>query len=96
MRIQLDPSVYSDLVEIMEYYDVEAGAGLAEDFYAEFRRLAKEASSRPFSFAKYGELRRADLKRFPYHFLFQIVDESYLRILIVRHNRRHPDFGLDR
>ncbi len=96
MRVQLDPEVYSDLLEIMEYYDEEAGAEMATKFYVEFRHYAKAAGERPYSFPLYGKLRRVNLDKFPHHFLFQIVDEKEVRILIVRHNRRHPDFGLDR
>lgn len=96
MKVRLDYKVYSDLLEIMEYYDEEAGAGLAAEFYAEFRQYAKAAGERPYSFLHLGEMRRVNLPKFPYHFLFQIVDDKTLRILIVKHNRRHPDFGLDR
>ena len=38
---------------------------------------------------------RADLRRFPYHFLFRIVDDS-VRILVVRHHRRHPSLAMTR
>jgi plasmid stabilization system protein ParE len=96
MRIELDSSVYSDLLEIMEYYDGEAGAEVAAEFYAEFRRCLKAAAERPFSFPTIGELRRVNLDKFPYHFLFKLVSETTVRILIVKHSRRHPDFGLDR
>jgi hypothetical protein len=38
---------------------------------------------------------RVNLRRFPYHFLFRIVGDS-VRILVVRHDRRHPSFGIRR
>ena len=96
MKVELDSKVYTDLLEIMEYYDGEGGAGLAADFYAQFRAYAKMAGERPYSFPSFGELRRVNLPKFPHHFLFQILDDETLRILIVRHDRRHPAFGLDR
>ena len=40
-----------------------------------------------------GDLRRANLKRFPYHFLYRVAGDC-VRVLVVRHNRRHPDYGL--
>jgi plasmid stabilization system protein ParE len=41
------------------------------------------------------DLRRANLKRFPYHFLYRVVGDC-VRILVVRHHRRDTDYGLDR
>ena len=96
MKVELDSKVYTDLLEIMEYYDFEAGTGVAADFYAEFRLYARAAGERPNSFSRSGELRRVNLRKFPHHFLFQIVDDKTLRVLLVKHNRRHPAYGLDR
>ncbi|MBK8467114.1 MAG: hypothetical protein IPL32_14935 [Chloracidobacterium sp.] len=96
MKVELDSKVYTDLLEIMEYYDGEGGPELAADFYAQFRLYAKAAGERPYSFPKAGGLRRVNLPKFSHHFLFQIVDDEIVRILIVKHDRRHPALGLDR
>ena len=95
MKIQIAPSVYSDLLEIMRYYDREAGSDISAEFYSEFRRQARNAADRPHSFPQSGRFRRANLNSFPHHFLFEIFEENTVRILIVRHNRRHADFGLN-
>lgn len=42
-----------------------------------------------------GELRRANLRRFPYHFLFRIHGDT-VRILVLRHHHRAPDYGTAR
>ena len=42
-----------------------------------------------------GDLRRAILGRFPYHFLYRIHDDT-LRILVVRHHHRDPAHGVKR
>lgn len=68
MKVELDSKVYTDLLEIMEYYDREGGAGVAADFYAQFRDYAKMAGERPYSFPSYGELRRVNLQKFPHYF----------------------------
>ena len=96
MRIELTPTVYSDLLEIMQYYDREAGREIAAEFYAEFRQQVEAAGERPYSFPESGRFRRVNLRTFPHHFLFELVEGRTVRILIVKHNRRHPDFGLDR
>lgn len=35
------------------------------------------------------DIRRVNLQRFPYHFLFRIVGDV-VRILVVRHHNRYP------
>jgi plasmid stabilization system protein ParE len=39
--------------------------------------------------------RRLNLRRFPYHVLYEAKDET-IRVMIIRHNKRHPQFGMDR
>lgn len=56
----------------MEYYERVATRELADDFYREFRLFVEEAAVRPESFAiRERDIRRANLRRFPYHFLFR-------------------------
>ncbi len=96
MRLVLHPRVHSDVHAITEYYERVASAELADDFYGELRHLMLEAAARPESFSiRERDLRRANLPRFPYHFLFRIVGDS-VRILVVRHHRRRPSLGLRR
>jgi toxin ParE1/3/4 len=96
MRVVLHPKITSDVGVIMDYYENVAGRELAEDFYAELRRFIAEAAERPESFSvRERDLRRVNLSRFPYHFLFRIVGDV-VRILVVRHDRRHPSFGVRR
>lgn len=97
MRFQLNSAVYTDLREIMEHYDVTAGSGVASNFYHEFRRYADQAALRPKSFPTYSdEIRRVNFRRFPYHFLFRQIDKNAIRILVVRHDHRHPSYGMER
>ena len=96
MRLLLHPKVHSDVDAMMDYYERVASQELADDFYAELRQLISYAAEQPNSFSiRQRELRRVNLHRFPYHFLFRIVG-STVRILVVRHHRRHPSFGISR
>jgi plasmid stabilization system protein ParE len=96
MRLILHRKVRSDVDAIMEYYERVASRELADDFYAELRRFMLEAAERPESFSiRERDLRRVNLHRFPYHFLFRIVGDT-VRVLVVRHHRRHPALGIDR
>jgi toxin ParE1/3/4 len=96
MRLVLHPKVYSDIDQIMTYYEEVAPADLANEFYAELRRFMIEATARPESFSmRERDIRRVNLQRFPYHFLFRIVGDT-VRILVVRHHSRHPSLGTRR
>ena len=96
MRLVLHPKVYSDIDRIMAYYEEVATPELANEFYAELRRFMREAVVRPESFAICErDIRRANLYRFPYHFLFRIAGDA-VRILVIRHHSRHPSLGTGR
>jgi plasmid stabilization system protein ParE len=47
-------------------------------------------------FAEVNGIRRALLRRFPYSVLYRILDDGTVRILAIRHHKRHPDFGFER
>ena len=96
MRLILHQKVYSDIDKIMEYYERTATPELADEFYAELRHFMAEALQKPESFSiRDRDIRRVNLQRFPYHFLFRIVGDI-VRILVVRHHRRHPSLGVRR
>lgn len=96
MRLDVHPRVYSDIDRIMERYERVATRQLADEFYAEVRRLMVAAARNPKRFAvRERDIRRANLTRFPFHILFRIVGET-VRILVVRHHRRHPSYGMSR
>jgi toxin ParE1/3/4 len=55
-----------------------------------------DAAERPESFSvRQNDLRRVNLHRFPYHFLFRLINDE-VRILVVRHHKRHPSLGTRR
>jgi plasmid stabilization system protein ParE len=93
MRLVLHPQVYSDVDGIMERYERVASRKLADEFYAELRRFMAAAAKHPKRYSvRERDIRRVNLERFPFHFLFRIVGET-VRVLVVRHHRRHPSFG---
>ena len=96
MRLAFHPLIASDISRIMEYYEDLAGQQLADEFYAELRAFFQKAADAPEAFSvREQDLRRVNLERFPYHFLFRMVGER-VRILVVRHHKRRPSLGLDR
>ena len=85
----------TDLNGILAKYDA-VSTQLADDFFAEFKIGIEKACAHPrfFHFDSSG-LRRCNLERFPYHFLYDIRSNC-LRIWVVRHDHRNPRFGLRR
>ena len=88
--------IQKDIRSALVFYDEEGGPKLGDRFFAEAEQASLEVIRNPevFHFIASG-LRRAPLRSFPYHFVFEIVG-SEIRFLVLRHDKRHPDFGLQR
>ena len=96
MRLEFHSQVASDVSRIMDYYEDVAGRQLADEFYSELRSFFQKAADSPEVYDIHSrDLRRVNLERFPYHFLFRIVGDR-VRILVVRHHRRRSSLGLYR
>jgi plasmid stabilization system protein ParE len=96
MTLIYHPRVSHDVAQALRYYDEAGGPALGDAFFEELTQRVEQARAQPLRFHPVsGELRRANLERFPYHFLFRLRDDT-IRVLVVRHNRRHPTFGLHR
>jgi len=97
MKLELNSLVHTDLLDVVDYYFNSDKASLATEFYSEFRRCIDQVIIRPDSYPVYTKnFRRVNLKRFPYHFLYRIVDRKIVRIIVVRHDHRDPRFGINR
>ena len=96
MQLILHHEVYSDIDKIMDYYEQADIPELADELYEELRHFMAEAAESPETFSiRERDIRRVNLQRFPYHFLFRIVGDV-VRILVVRHHSRHPSLGIRR
>ena len=96
MKLILHPLVHFDVFEAMSFYERDGGTILAADFFLEFSLVRDSIVDRPLSFMRFNsELRKARFDRFPFHVLFS-VESDHVFILVVRHDARHQDFGLDR
>lgn len=95
MKVVYHPGVQKDVSAILRYYDT-ISPRLGDEFWAELMEFIETAATHP----KRGrslddELRRVNLKRFPYHFLFRILPDK-IRVTVVRHHKQHPARGLKR
>ncbi len=97
MRIRYNALARVELADILKYYEAEAGLETAVDFFTEFEKVKQRIAANPRSFAEIKEgIRRCLFNRFPYQVNYEIIDALTLKILVIKHQRRSPDFGLDR
>lgn len=95
MTIEYHPEVEQDIAEALEFYD-GISRNLGDEFKEELRHFIALAASKPRRFHPISaRFRRANLRRFPYHFLYRELPEG-IRITLVRHHKRHPDYGMTR
>lgn len=86
----------ADLAEAARFYKSEAGAGLARRFLAEFDRVANLLDRHPGLGTPSGDGRQSHpLTDFPYSVIYR-ASASELRILVLRHQSRNPEYGTDR
>lgn len=96
MRVEYHPAIEEELREIVEYYN-GCSAGLGDDFISDFERQILRVLSMPMHWRVVeSDIRRSLMMRFPYSIYFRMIDENLLRVLVVKHQRRHPDFGKER
>jgi len=83
VEVKFHRCVHADLKEISEKY-YEISHQLGEDFFAEFQAGFSQAVENPrrFHFDRIG-LRRWNLDRFPYHFLYDMLGE-HVRVWVLR------------
>lgn len=95
MEVEFHRLVRRDVLEILRYYQA-VSTRIADEFRNELNAKIIQAAETPLRFPAVDRgFRRANLTRFPYHVLHELRGDR-LRVMIVRHHKRHPKFGLDR
>jgi len=88
--------VQRDMNGIRRFYSEEASQEVADRFYERFLDVIDKARSSPtFFHPVQGPLRRANVEGISYHFLYRETAIG-IRVLVLRHDKRHPSFGLSR
>ena len=95
MEVAYHPEVRREVIAILRYYHAISPA-LATEFHQELQATIDRAAENPLRFhAADKGFRRANLMRFPYHVIYEASSQS-IRVMVVRHNKRRPDFGMER
>lgn len=98
MRLEFHPAVQRDFTDAIDYYASAGGERLADRFEAEFRACLAAIRSAPRQFPFYqnsDRFRRVRLRHFPYVVIYREWPEV-VRVTVLKHERRHPRFGMQR
>jgi len=96
MRVEFHPSTVGDVNEAVSYYK-RARPGLDSEFRNEIDAVVARIAETPLLYPVVeAQIRRAIVHRFPYSVLFKVPDPDCVRVLVIRHHKRHPRFGLAR
>lgn len=95
MRVIRHPDLASDIRDAALHY-AEISERVLSAFWSELDRVLAliEGNPRSHHFDTCG-LRRVNFCKFPYHLLYE-VEEEVVFLVVLRHDRRHPDFGVGR
>ena len=95
MQVIRHPKLAEDIHDAATRY-AEMSERVLSSFWTELDFVLTSVERNPTShhFDSCG-LRRANFRKFPYHLLYE-VDENAIFLVVLRHNRRHPNYGVDR
>ena len=95
MDVEYHPATVSELNSARDYYN-ELTSGLGDEFKSEVMTKIDFLLANPLVCKEENGVRRAFLKRFPFSVLYRTDGEGFLRVLCIRHHRRHPAYGSGR
>ncbi|MSV35686.1 MAG: type II toxin-antitoxin system RelE/ParE family toxin [Bryobacterales bacterium] len=88
-RVIVEPGAQADIRSAFRWYEGQK-IGLGREFLQEIRRMVQFIRSGPESYAVvHRNVRRANLRRFPYGLFFRLQDESVIVIACI-HGHRNP------
>ena len=95
MRIVRHPDLASDVKEVAEHY-ADVSEKILNAFWTELDSILDSTKRNPrkHHYDSCG-LRRTNFKKYPYHLLYDVADDHVL-LVVLRHDLRHPSYGLER
>jgi hypothetical protein len=91
MRLTYHPEAEAEVVETAAFYEARS-PGLGDRFLRDFDAAITEVQASPILWPVVeGDLRCHTMKRFPFGIYYRVLADE-LRILVVKHHSRHPDY----
>lgn len=97
MKLLFSRGAEEEIDGAAEWYN-EQRAGLGEEFLESLDSLFASMAAMPESFAPVDDyagqrrFRQAILRRFPYKVIFEVTPDDTLRVLVVAHTSRAPNY----
>ncbi len=99
MRAAFHAEAQTDYKDILIHLE-SISEQLSDKFQEEFRQVLAKAKLNPYHYhflSGASNKRRANIKSYQHHFIYEVDDKSEeIRILVIRHDKRHPAYGLHR
>jgi toxin ParE1/3/4 len=90
------PLAEQELIDAVAYYE-DQKPGLGLEYLGEIENAVNFLIRYPKVGSKVqGSLRRLILPKFPYSLLYRILEDDQIRILVVAHHKRKPQYWVDR
>lgn len=96
MRVEYHPAIEIELREIVKYYNAcskELGSAFLNEFEKQVLRIA--AMPTRWMIVE-GDIRRSLMRRFPYIIYFRVLESDTIRVTVIKHQRRRPEYGRSR
>jgi plasmid stabilization system protein ParE len=95
MRLTYHPEAEAELIEAAQFYEARS-PGLGARFLRDFDMAVAEIQESPALWPLVdNDLRCRTLRRFPFSIYYRVFPDA-LRILVVKHHSRHPDYWRNR
>ena len=96
MKVEYHPAVEGELRGIIEYYNT-CSKGLGNAFLDEFEKQILRIAAMPTRWMIVeGDTRRSLMRRFPYIIYFRVLELDTIRVTVIKHQRRRPEYGRSR
>ncbi len=91
MRLTYHPEAEAELVAAAEFYESRSPT-LGEEFLREFDVAISEVQKNPTLWTVVeGDVRCHTIRRFPFSIYYRVLEDE-LRILVIHHHNRHPEY----
>jgi len=95
MRLTYHPEAEAEIVQAAAYYEKQV-KGLGSRFLSDLEATIASIVEAPLRWPLVeADVRRCSLRRFPYAVYYR-VPPAGIRILVVKHHRRHPEYWRER
>ena len=95
MRVIYHPAAEAELIESAQFYERRV-PGLGKEFVEAIDRAVASIAEDPQRWRIIrADVRRYVMPRFPFAIYYRMLPD-HLRILTLKHHKRHPNYGRDR